>query len=283
MRRLRIGFLFRRPYGAGHVSIFPKTLQALADAGVVVDVIAGNGRVIDLSTVRVEHDLYVLKQISGISLSLAGALHAQGAAIVNPYPVTVSIRDKVIAARILSTAGLPVPATYVVSQADLLTPLLDRGPLVVKPYDGTGGWGVHVVRNEAELLAEPADQPPILAQRYHPPQGRDLKIYVIGELLFGVRKVFPARTETEKYGEPFTPTAEQADIARRCAGAFGIDLCGVDLIESEGRTYVVDIASIPGFKGVPDAPLHLASYFRAAAARAAAGGTVAEAAVGLAS
>ncbi|PYO73720.1 MAG: hypothetical protein DMD64_06200, partial [Gemmatimonadetes bacterium] len=61
MRRLRIGFLFRRPYGAGHVSIFPKTMQALADAGVVVDVIAANGRLIDLSAVRVEHDLYVLK------------------------------------------------------------------------------------------------------------------------------------------------------------------------------------------------------------------------------
>jgi len=52
MTALRIGFLFRRPYGAGHVSIFPKTMQALADAGVVVDVIAANGRLIDLSTVR---------------------------------------------------------------------------------------------------------------------------------------------------------------------------------------------------------------------------------------
>src|SRR2546425_896216 len=66
MSALRIGFLFRRPYGAGHVSIFPKIMQALADAGVVVDVIAANGRLIDLSTVRVEHDLYVLRQISGV-------------------------------------------------------------------------------------------------------------------------------------------------------------------------------------------------------------------------
>ncbi len=278
MRRLRIGFLFRRAYGAGHVSIFPKTLQALADAGVVVDVIAGNGRVIDLSTVRVEHDLYVLKQISGIPMSLAGALHAQGAAIVNPYPVTVALRDKVIAARILAAAGAPMPVTYVVSQPDLLTPLLDRGPLVVKPFDGS----VRVVYTEAELLADarPAHKaPPILAQRYHPPQGRDLKIYVIGERLFGVRKVFPARTEAEKYGEPFTPTAEQAHIALRCGRAFGIDLYGVDLIESEGRPYVVDMSSIPGFKGVPDAPSHLASYFYAAAERAASGRPVFQPAV----
>src|SRR5213078_1944857 len=165
---------------------------------------------------------------------------------------------------------------------DLLTPLLDRGPLVVKPFDGTCGLGVRVVHTEAELLADARPEhkpPPILAQRYHPPQGRDLTIYVIGERLFGVRKVFPARTEAEKYGEPFTPTAEQADIALRCGRAFGIDLYGVDLIESEGRTYVVDMSSIPGFKGVPDAPSHLASYFYAAAERAASGRPVFQPAV----
>src|SRR3989442_425523 len=47
-------------------------------------------------TVRREHDLYVLKQISGVSLSMAGALHAEGAAIVNSYPVTMALRDKVV-------------------------------------------------------------------------------------------------------------------------------------------------------------------------------------------
>ena len=146
-----------------------------------------------------------------------------------------------------------------------------EGPLVVKPFDGTGGYGVRVVRSEAELAAWPAEKVPVLAQRYHPPQGRDLKIYVIGEHVFGVKKVFPARTDAEKYGEPFTPTAELCDIARRCGRAFGIDLYGVDFIESEGRPYVVDMASIPGFRGVPDAPSRLASYFQAAAERAAAG------------
>src|SRR2546425_8664481 len=43
-------------------------------------------------------------------------------------------------------------------------------------------------------------------------------------------------------------------ISLRCGRAFGIDLYGVDIIESEGMPYVVDMCSIPGFKGVPDAP-----------------------------
>src|SRR5256884_4067593 len=148
MRALRIGFLFKRPYRAGFVSIFPKAMQALADAGVVVDVIACNERLIDLSTVRVEHDLYVLRQISGVSMSLAGALHAQGAAIVNPYPVTVALRDKVIAARILEAAGAPVPATYAVSQHYLLSPRLNCVPLAFMHIDGSCGSVVPDVRNE---------------------------------------------------------------------------------------------------------------------------------------
>jgi ribosomal protein S6--L-glutamate ligase len=282
MSALRIGFLLKRPYSAHSTSQFPLVVQALVDAGVVVHIIAAKGRLVDLSTVRVEHDLYVLKQISGLAASLAGALHAQGAALVNPYPVTVALRDKVIATRILQAAGVPTPATYVAMHPELLAPLLDQGPLVVKPYDGSGGHGVRVVRNEAELAAAAVQvgRNPILAQRYHPPQGHDLKIYMIGERLFGVRKRFPRRTEEEKHGEPFTPTAEQCDIALRCGRAFGIDLCGVDIIESEGKPYVVDMQSIPGFKGVPDAPSYLASYFYAAAERAAAGKPLFEHALG---
>src|SRR3989449_2628749 len=100
-----IAFVWEPSSPASSMSVFPRAMRALADAGVVVDVIAGKGRLIDLRTVRREHDLYVLKQISGVSLSMAGALHAEGAAIVNSYPVTMALRDKVVAARILAGAG----------------------------------------------------------------------------------------------------------------------------------------------------------------------------------
>jgi ribosomal protein S6--L-glutamate ligase len=270
MKRLRIGFL-GPSYSADSRSRMPIVMRLLAEAGVTVDVVRVKGRMIDLSTVRVEHDLYILKKIDGLALSVAGALHAQGAAILNPFPTTVMLGDKIIASRILQSAGIRTPATYAVSHADLLAPLLDDGPIIVKPYDGTGGYGVRVVQTRADLESVPAGKAPILAQRYHPPQGRDRKIYSIGGLLFGVKKVFPAVTEEEKHGEPFTPEPELRDIAFRCGAAFGIDLYGVDIIESEGQSYVVDMSSIPGFKGVPDAPRHLAKYFHAAAERAAQG------------
>jgi len=221
--------------------------------------------------VRAECDLYVLKKISRLSLSLAGALHARGAVIVNPYPVTVTLRDKIVTAKILQSAGVPTPAAYVAAHPHELAPFLDGGPLVVKPYQGSDGVGVRVVRSLAELASVRDGRDPVFAQRYHQPEGRDRKIYVVGDQLFGVKKPFPAKTEAEQRGEPFTPSPELCDIARRCGQAFGIDFCSVDIIESEGKPYVVDMSSIPGCGGVPDAPQHLASYLIAAAERAARG------------
>ena len=55
----------------------PRVVRALADAGAEVDVIHPLERAVDLSQVRVQHDMYVLRQMSRLSLSLAGALHEQ--------------------------------------------------------------------------------------------------------------------------------------------------------------------------------------------------------------
>ena len=278
MRKLRIGFLVPS-YSPQSTSHMPTVMRALSDAGVVVDVIHPVKQMLELSDVRVEHDLYVLKKTSRLALSIAGALHAQGAVIVNPYPVSVALRDKIITFRILQSAGVPTPDTYVASRPERLESLLDGGPLVVKPYQGSDGFGIRVVRSVAELAAVPAGKDPVFAQRYHPPQGRDRKMYVIGGRVFGVKKVFPARTDAEKHGEPFTPTAELREIVVRCGQAFGIDLYSIDIIESEGKPYVVDMCSIPGCRGVPDGPSHLASYLYAAAERAARGQPLFESAV----
>src|SRR2546427_12439672 len=135
MRKLRIGFLVPS-YSPQSTSHMPTVMRALSDAGVIVDVIHPVKQMLELSDVRVEHGLYVLKKTSRLALSIAGALHAQGAVIVNPYPVSVALRDKIITSRILKSAGVPTPDTYVASRPERLQPLLDGGRPVVKPYQG---------------------------------------------------------------------------------------------------------------------------------------------------
>src|SRR5207237_9250620 len=113
-----------------------------------------------------------------------------------------------------------------------LAPRLEKSQLIINPSQE--GGQIKNVRTPDELAQVELGRDPVFAQRYHQPQGRDCKIYVIGGQLFGVKKVFARRTEEEKLGEPFTLTPELSDIARRCGRAFEIDLCGGDVIEGGG-------------------------------------------------
>jgi ribosomal protein S6--L-glutamate ligase len=267
---VRIGFLMRRPAN-GDRSHLPEAARLLVDRGVTVEPIYLAERLIDVADLRVEHDLYVLKDKGPLAMSVAAALHAAGATIVNPYPASAMLRDKIVASHVLQAAGVPTPQTFVATHVDELRPALEGGPLIVKPYRGSRGVNVRVVREAADLTTiEPIDEP-VFAQRYHAPAGRDRKIYAIGDELYGVMRIWPPRTLEDKLGAPFTPSPEEGEIARSCGAAFGIDLFGVDVVESEGTRYVVDMSSLPGFKGVPDAARKLAAYLYAAAARAAQG------------
>ena len=66
---------------------------------------------VDLADLRVENDLYILKSGTELALSVAGALHALGAATLNPYPTVAMMRNKIIVTRMLKEAGVPTPDT----------------------------------------------------------------------------------------------------------------------------------------------------------------------------
>jgi ribosomal protein S6--L-glutamate ligase len=249
--------------------IIPGAIDLLRQWKARVSVIYPEETVIELSRVQDNHDLYVLKSARPLSLSLAGALDTLGAAILNPIGVTLRCRDKVVATRLLRLAGVPVPETWIAATARDLAEIVEHGPIVVKPSRGSGGEGVMIVRDGGGLENATPSGGFVFAQRYHQPSDRDHKLYRIGDELFGVRRIWPARTYEEKLGEPFEPDGELADIAGRCGDAFGVDLYGVDVVVSDDGPVVVDVSAFPGFKGVPDAALRLARYVRDAAGRAA--------------
>jgi glutathione synthase/RimK-type ligase-like ATP-grasp enzyme len=131
---MKIAMLLVRPAPETKSPIFPEVVRLLRERGTEVDLLYPDEGVVDLARVRVEHDLYVLKSGTETALSVAGALHHQGAAIVNPYPAAAALRDKVVSTRVLQAAGVPVPETWITSDVKRLAPMLAQGPLIVKPY-----------------------------------------------------------------------------------------------------------------------------------------------------
>jgi ribosomal protein S6--L-glutamate ligase len=207
-----------------------------------------------------EHDLYLLKSHTELSLSLAGVLDAQGAAMLNPYGNCALTQNKFIASRILRAAGVPTPDTWAMTDPALLEPEVARRPLLVKPYMGHRGAGIRIVHDAAELhAAAAAGDYPMIVQEYIPGPGEDLKVYVVGEQVFAVAKPF-SETSFAVAGRPVPVEPEVRDAALRTGAALGLGLFGLDIIESDDGPFVVDVNYFPGYKGVEDAGAMIADY-----------------------
>jgi len=246
--RTKIMFMLaRRPDGPSE--IVRATGELLGRRGFEVGTAIAEELVQRPDLVGDEADLWVLKSYTPLSLSLASVLHESGARVLNPYPACIAARDKIAAARVLRAAGLPAPRTWVTGDLGLLVPLVREMPLVVKPYMGWRGEGVCVVRSEDELLSLPAPREPIVAQELIPGNGEDLRVYVAGDHVFATRKPF-SETSFSQPGRQVEVGPAMRAMALRCGRAFGLVLYGLDVIESPGGPYIVDVNYFPGYKGI---------------------------------
>jgi ribosomal protein S6--L-glutamate ligase len=202
-------------------------------------------------------DLYLLKSYTELSLSLAGVLGARGANLINPYAGCAAARNKIVCYQLLREAGIPVPRSWMTADLTLLKTLLRQYPLILKPYMGWRGEGVRVVRREQDLAGFPIPSMPLLIQEYIENNGEDLRLYVAGDEVFGIRKRF-SNSSFSVDGEPTRVTPEMRDIALRCGRAFGLTLYGIDIIEGADGPVVVDVNYFPGYKGVPGAAYSVA-------------------------
>lgn len=258
---MKIGVITKREKATKTGSVMQETIGLLTQRGITVEQIYPDNEAINIAEVKADCDLYLLKSGTETALSLAGILNAAGAKILNPYSTVVAMRDKIISTKLLLDAGVPLPETFFAAHSGFLADALKDGPLVVKPFwAASQGRGVRIIRSDDELETLTTDEGLFFAQRFHQPDGLDHKLYVIGEQVFGVRRVWPPKTLEDKLGEPFEVSGEMKEIALRCGQAFGIGLYGVDVIASGGIPFVVDINTFPGFKGVPMAAELLSEF-----------------------
>ena len=66
-------------------------------------------------------------------------------------------------------------------------------------------------------------------------------------------------------GRPVAVDPEVRAVALRVGRALGLELFGLDVIESPGGPVVVDVNYFPGYKGVPDAGALIGEHLAARA------------------
>lgn len=258
---MRIVFINKDSSGGSKDSIFPDVIAELERRGAQVDDVVPERELYDMQALDTSADLYVLRTRSTVGLNLAAALDIAGAPMLISFANERALRNKFLLHQRLIEAGIPTPRSYLLWKPEQVRDLLaERGPLVVKPHEGHGGAGVQVVRTDADLEKLDGAEGPLFAQEYKEGDGADLKLYGVGDDVSGIRRVFPARTPEEKRGEAFEPDEEMVRIARRCDEILGLGLYGVDLIRTSEGLFVIDINSVPGYKGIDGAAARVAAY-----------------------
>ena len=238
----------------------------------VFDILRGRGYQVEIGIAEqmllqpeefsVKHDLYILKSHTDLWLSLAGVLHQQGARLLNPYLSCIATQNKIMTARRLQTAGVPIPRSWVTGNLNLLNGVAAGMPIVMKPFDGRRGNGVHIVSGPGELASIPRPRRPVLVQEFVTGRAEELKVSVIGTEVFAVRDP-PATNDKMLPPIPCPVSAEVRRIALRCGEVCGLALYGLDMIEGSGGPVVVDLNYFPSYRGVGDAAPLIADYIEA--------------------
>jgi ribosomal protein S6--L-glutamate ligase len=194
-------------------------------------------------------------------MDVLGRLEAAGVPVINPPRALEAAVDKYLALARLEAAGLRVPRTFVCQGADEALTAFDAlgRDVVVKPLFGAEGRGITRLTDpelalRAFRMLEQL-QAVIYLQEFIAHEGCDLRIMVLGEHTFGMRRINRAdwRTNVSRGAEtaPLEMTSELAALARRAADAVGAPLAGVDLLPGrDGQLYAIEVNAVPGWRAL---------------------------------
>ncbi|HEV2580021.1 MAG TPA: hypothetical protein VGT44_04135, partial [Ktedonobacteraceae bacterium] len=214
------------------------------------------------------YDAYVLKTVSdGPGLTILEAAEAVGIPTINNSRAIRLVRDKAVSVAYAQACGLPVPTTYFVGHYRALMQVPhDLYPVVVKPSNGTSLQDIHKVRTPEEMAQLKLDETSYyLAMRYVENTGYDIKLYITGQEVHAVVKSSPLHGIVQE--KEITVDREMLKLARRVGEVFGLDLYGVDVLETPDGLMLVDINDFPSFYGVPRKVASVAEYILHAAYR----------------
>ena len=173
-------------------------------------------------------------------------------------------RDKLRSLQILSRAGVGLPTTSFAHSIQDINGLLDvvgGTPVVVKLLEGTQGIGVVLAETkkaaESVIGAFRQLDANILVQQYiKEAGGADIRAFVVGGKVVAAmrRRGAPGefRSNLHRGGsaEVIKLSPSERSTAVRAAKSLGLNVAGVDLLQSEEGPMVLEVNSSPGLEGI---------------------------------
>ena len=205
--------------------------------------------------------------ITGHGVAITRQFERMGTYVANSSNGIQNSRDKLHAAQILSSNHIPIPTTALVRDwRDVERAIQQVGgvPCVVKAPEGTQGSGVylaHTERDASEIawkLLEEGER--VLVQEYiKESHGKDVRVLVVGgKVVASMRRRAHGREFRSNYHlggsvEKVDLPEDYARIACKAARLLGLEVAGVDLLESSRGPLLLEVNSSPGLEGIEKA------------------------------
>ncbi|WP_422136856.1 30S ribosomal protein S6--L-glutamate ligase [Endozoicomonas sp. ALD040] len=190
-----------------------------------------------------------------------------GTFCVNESVAITRSRDKLRSLQLLSRKDIGLPRTGFACKPENVKDLIKNvggAPLVIKLLEGTQGIGVVLAENQkaAEAIIEAffGLKANILVQEFiKEAGGADLRCFVIGSKVVAAIKRQGAdgefRSNLHRGGTATLVrlSKEERATAVNAAKVMGLNVCGVDLLQSDNGPVVMEVNSSPGLQGIETA------------------------------
>jgi RimK family alpha-L-glutamate ligase len=211
-------------------------------------------------------DIAVARGRSWGALCLLEWLESQAVRVINPRAAIAAVHNKAEMAVRLASAGIPTPRTWIGRPTQVARRLV-RGdfPVIVKPLFGDNCSGLVLAHSREELSTLEWPEPLAIVQQFIPELEFDLKLYCIGNEVWAVRKPSPLAAKLSPCAAQPSPaivplTAAWQSLALRCGEVFGLELFGVDCVETEDGPLVIEVNEFPNYSAVPGADEKLSKF-----------------------
>ncbi len=275
-RPLRIALLTREPRNYSS----RRLVEAARARGHVIEIIDTARCYMQLGTLdpQVHYDGAALPRYDAVIPRIGAKITDYGMAVLRQFSNTGAFclnragsigrsRDKLLAQQLLARAKIAMPVTaFAHSPKDTkdLIGLVDGAPVVLKLLTSTQGRGVVLAetRKAAESLVDAfrgLDANFLVQEFVAEAAGADVRAFVIGNKVVGAMKrqaqkgEFRSNLHRGGTASNIRLTPQEREIARDAAKVLGLNVAGVDLLQTKDGPKVLEVNSSPGLEGIEKA------------------------------
>ncbi len=202
--------------------------------------------------------------ITTFGLAVVRQFESLGVFSVNSSEAIARSRDKLRCLQMLSQRRIALPPTVYTRQAEHVQAAIERvdgAPVVVKLLQGTQGVGVVIAESTraASSVIETLhglDQNLLLQKFIREAKGADIRALVVGNRVVAAMRrqagkgEFRSNLHRGGTAQKVTLPQRTRRLAVAAAQALGLQVAGVDLLESNEGPLVMEVNSSPGLEGI---------------------------------